>query len=295
MGSVAQFPDPEGDDLIRRAELAGGAEHLTEGERWRLENTLRRQKMHEAAAAQPRVTDALSAQRIEAVESRLVELKSYVDETLPEVIGTVIGEAKHDAVAEAEKAIASLRDEINAKSDAQFDAFEKVVEQLRGEDRVALLRHVGEVMSEAEGRIDGRVDKALQAIWERAELEIALVRDEVLGVVSEKIYARPVDDDCAKLAEKAIAGLRRRMSSLEKEGARQGAKCDQLAGVAERVAALEEAYRESTKNLLIRLAASALAGKKETERADGLVAKVERLEAEFERLTGALLDQKVIR
>ena len=49
MGSVAQLHDPEGDRLIRLAESLG-EENLSEGERWRLANTLDARRKHEARA-----------------------------------------------------------------------------------------------------------------------------------------------------------------------------------------------------------------------------------------------------
>ena len=59
MGDVAQFHDPEGDRLIRLAERLGGPENLSEGERWRLANTLdrrRRQRGRGRAAGRARPT-----------------------------------------------------------------------------------------------------------------------------------------------------------------------------------------------------------------------------------------------
>ena len=38
------YHDPEGDRLIRLAERLGGPENLSEGERWRLANTLERRR-----------------------------------------------------------------------------------------------------------------------------------------------------------------------------------------------------------------------------------------------------------
>ena len=119
-------------------------------------------------------------------------------------------------------------------------------------------------------------------------LEVALVRDEVLNILAEKKYGVFTDDD------RALAELRKRMTSVEEEGARQAARNDRLAGAADQLAALEEAHRRSTKNLLIRCAANVIAVKKERERADELGGKVERLEAELERLTAALLERGVI-
>jgi hypothetical protein len=295
MGVVTQLYDPEGDDLIRRAELAGGAENLSQGERWRLENTLRRRRMQEVAGAQPRVTDALAAQRLEAIEAQLAELKSFAVETFTQIIGEEIGEAENRSAAEAKKAIAGLRDEINAKIDALFSDFERAVGELRTEDRRALVENLRETLADAESRIDTHLEKALQTTWERAELEIALCRDELLNVIAEKTYARFSDDGPKlELCEKAIAKLRRQAASLEKDNARQAARNDQLAGVAERVAGLEDAHKNSTKNLLASLAASRLMAKKEAERADGLASEVAHLKTEFERLIGVLVDRKII-
>jgi len=289
------YHDPEGDRLIRLAESLGGAENLSEGERWRLANTLERRRMREAAGADVGRTDALGSQRLEAIESRLTELKWKFDEVLPEVIGTVIVDAEQHSAAEMKKLLAAQRGETDQKLNAQFYGFERAVTQLRDEDRRALFENLRETLGDAEARIDAALAKALEAEKERNTLELALVRDELLIVISEKRYARFVDDGPKlELAEKAIARLRRQVTSLEKDNA-QAAKNDRLAGVANQLAALDEAYHKSTKSLLIRCAANHLAAKKERERADELASEVAHLKAEFERLTAALLDQKVIR
>jgi hypothetical protein len=297
MSSVAQFHDPMDDELVRRAELAGGAENLSEGERWRLQNVLERRRRQEGAGAQSgRATDALAAQRLAVIESWLVWLRRQVDEVLPEVIGTVISEAEQHSVAEAKKLLAEIRDETDQKLNAQYDGFERAVTQLRDKDRRALFENLREALGEAESRIDASFAKSLEAEKESNTIELALVRDEILNVIAEKTYAQPVDDvPKLELAEKAIAKLRRQVTSLEKDSARQAATCDQLTGLADRFVAFEDAYRKSTKSLMTRCAASALAAKKEAERADGLAGEVGRLRADLERLTSALLDQKVIR
>jgi hypothetical protein len=294
MGNVTQLYDPEGDELIRRAELAGGPANLSEGERWRWQNTIDRRRRNEAHSAPPaRPTDALASQRLEAIESQLVELKSFGIETLPQIVGEEIGAAEQRAAADAKKLLDELRDVINAKSDAQFVGFERAVSELRDGDRAAMLATVRKTLTDAESRVDEHLENALQTTWERAELEIALVRDELLNILAEKKYGVFTDDD-PKLAERAIAELRKRIALVEEEGARQAARNDQLAGMADRFAALDEAYHKSTKSLLIRCAANHLAAKKERERADELASEVAHLKAEFERLTAALLDQKVI-
>jgi hypothetical protein len=69
-------------------------------------------------------------------------------------------------------------------------------------------------MSEAESRIDEHLEKASQTAWERTELEIALVRDELLNVIAEKKYGAFTDDaPKLELAEKAIASLRKRIAT----------------------------------------------------------------------------------
>ena len=196
MGDVAQFHDPEGDRLIRLAESLGGAENLSEGERWRLANTLDRRRRQEAAGAQPaRVTDALGAQRLEDIESRLTWLKQFVDEVVLPVVGEAIGEAEQRSAAETKKLLDEHRGETDQKLNAQYDGFEKAVAQLRDEDRAALLATVRETLSDAESRIDEHLEKALQTTWERCELEVALVRDEVLNILAEKKYGDFTDDD----------------------------------------------------------------------------------------------------
>ena len=107
-----------------------------------------------------------------------------------------------------------------------------------------------------------------------------------------KNTASLTDDDALKLelAEKAIAALRQRTTALEAEGAR----ATELAGVANQLAALEDAHDKRSKNLLIRAATTAVLLKKETARADELAGKVERLEATLKDLMDALIQRKVI-
>jgi hypothetical protein len=216
MGAVA-IHDPEGDRLIRLAESLGGAENLSEGERWRLANTLDRRRKLEAKATQPDGrTDALSSQVLErrftALEAHVQWADGMLKEVLPQVVGEAIAEAEERAGAEAKRLLDELRGEINAKTDALFGGFERAVAELRGEDRTALLESVRETLSDAENRIDTNLAKALEKIWERCELEVALVRDELLNVIAEKKYGVFTDDDPAKLAERAIAELRQRMT-----------------------------------------------------------------------------------
>jgi hypothetical protein len=300
MGAVV-IHDPEGDRLIRLAESLGGAENLSEGEQWRLANTLDRRRKLEARATQPDGrTDALSSQALErrfaALETDVQWARWMLKEGLPAVVGEVIGEAEQRSDAEAKRLQEELRGETDQKLNAQYEGFERAVHELRNEDRAALLASVGETMSEAESRIDGHLEKALEKTWERCELEVALVRDEILNVIAEKKYGQLTDDaPKLELAEKAIASLRERMTSIEEEGARQAAMTDQLTSVANQLVALDEAYRKSTKSLLIRCAANVVAVRKETTRADDLAGKVERLEAAMEQLTAELFKQKVIK
>jgi hypothetical protein len=252
MGAVA-IHDPEGDRLIRLAESLG-EENLSEGERWRLANTLDRRRRLEAQAAQPDGrTDALSSQVLErrfaAIETQAQWADGMLKEVLPQVVGEVIAEAEQRAGAEAKKLLDELRGETDQKLNAQYAGFETAVSELRGEDRAALLATVRETLGDAESRIDEHLEKALEKSWERCELEVALVRDELLNIIAEKKYGVFTDDDPAKLAERAIAELRQRMTSVEEEGARQAARSDQLAGVANQLAALEDAYRKSRKGL----------------------------------------------
>jgi hypothetical protein len=300
MGSVAQLHDPEGDRLIRLAETFG-EENLSEGERWRLANTLdRRRKLEAKANAPDGRTDALSSQALErrfaAIDTHVQWADGMLKEVLPQVVGEVIGEAEQRAGAEAKKLQDELRIETDQKLNAQYAGFETAVSELRGEDRAALLTTVRETLSEAESRIDDHLEKALEKTWERCELEVALVRDEILNVVAAKAYGQLAEDDAAKhsMAEKAIAELRKRTTALEAEAVWGGATANQLAGVANQLAALEDAYHKSRKGLLIRAAASAVTLKKETARADELAGKVAALEAALEQLTDALLQRKVI-
>jgi hypothetical protein len=249
MGAVAHLYDPEGDDLIRRAEAAGGAENLSEGERWRLQNTLdRRRRLEAQAKALSGRTDALSSQVVErrfaALEAHMRWADGMLDGLVWPVVGQVIAEAEERAGVDARKALEEVRGEIHAKIDALFGGFETAVAQLRGEDRTALLESVRETLGDAEVRIDSGLAKALEAEKERNTIELALTRDELLSVISEKTYAQ-FSDDAPKLelAEKAIASLRKRITSLEEESARQAARGDQFAGMAASLATLEDAYR----------------------------------------------------
>jgi hypothetical protein len=275
MGAVAQLHyDPEGDSLINRAALLG-EENLSQGERERLAITLdnRRRRAARAAQQEERV-DAIAA--LERRVSDTEKQGHWAREILPEAIGEVIAEAKQLAVGEAKKLQDELRGEINAKIDALFGGFERAVSELRGEDRRALFENLRETLNDAEVRIDAGLASALEKTWERTELEIALVRDELLNVIAEKKYGVFTDEaPKLELAEKAIATLRQRTTALEAEGAR----ASQLAGVANQFAALEDAYRESTKKLTVRCATIGVLLRRQTARADELAGRVAALEA----------------
>ena len=295
MGVVAQLHDPEGDKLIRLAETLG-EENLSEGERWRLANTRDRRRKLEAKATQPDGrTDALSSQVLErrfaVLETQAQWAGGMLKEVLPQVVGKMIAEAEECSIAEAKKLLDELRGETDQKLNAQFAGFETAVSELRGEDRAALLTTVRETMSEAEIRIDANLEQALDKTWERCELEVALVRDELLNVIAEKKYGVFTDEaPKLELAEKAIAALRQRTTALEAEGAR----ANQLVDVANQLAALEGEHKKITKKLLVRCATTAVLLRKETTRADELAGKVAALEAALEQLTDALLQRKVI-
>jgi Domain of unknown function (DUF4147) len=103
-------------------------------------------------------------------------------------------------------------------------------------------------------------------------------------------------DDAPKLelAEKAIASLRKRMTSVEEESARMSGVANQSAATTHQLTSLEEAFRKSAKNLTIRSATTAVLLRKETARANELAGKVAALEAALEQVTDALLQRKVI-
>ena len=216
-------------------------------------NTLDPRRKLEARAAQPGGrTDALSLQAIErrfaAVEAHVDWASGMLKEVLPQrwrVIGEVIGEAEERAGAEAKKLQDELRIETDQKLNAQSAGFETAVSELRNEDRAVLLTTVRQTMSEAESRIDEHLEQALDENWGRCELEVALVRDELMNSFRRKNTAVFTDEaPKLELAEKAIAALRQRTTALEAEGAR----AIELAGVANQLTALEDAYRNSTKN-----------------------------------------------
>ena len=199
-----------------------------------------------------------------------------------------------DVLPQAKKLQDELRIETDQKLNAQFEGFETAVRELRDTDRATILSDLRETMSSAESRIDEHLETALTKTWERAELEIALVRDELLSVISEKQYGRLAEDDAAKhaLAEKAIASLRK---WTEAEGARMSGVANQIAGMANQLGALEGEHKKITKKLLVRCATTSVLLQKETTRADDLASKVERLETALEELTAELFKQKAIK
>jgi hypothetical protein len=294
MGSVAQLHDPEGDRLIRLAESLG-EENLSEGEKWRLGNTLDRRRMLEARATQPSGrTDALDARaferRLAALENQAQWAEWMLREILPQVVGETTAEAEERAGVDARKALEEIRGEIHAKIDALFGGFETAVAQLRGEDRTALLESVRETLGDADVRIDSGLAKALEAEKERSTIELALVRDEIFTALAERRYGVLEDID-PKLAEKAIAALRRDLQAVVEA---EGSSSDRVTGVANQLAALEDAHHKARKGLIVRAATTAVLLKKETARANELAGKVERLEAALEQLTDALIQRKVI-
>ena len=173
-------------------------------------------------------------------------------EILPQAIGEVVGEAEERADAEAKKLQDELRIETEQKLNAQFDGFEHggcAAPRRRPAQRC--LANLRETMSEAESRIDEHPRDSPDE-----DLESARTRDRarsgtrLLDVVAAKTYGQLAEDDALKhsMAEKAIAELRKRMASVEAEGAR----ATELAGVANQLAGLEDAHAKRSKNLLIR-------------------------------------------
>jgi hypothetical protein len=291
MGNVTQLYDPEGDRLIRLAETLG-EENLSEGEKWRLSNSRDARRKHEARAAQPDGrTDALSSQVLErrfaALEAHMQWADGMLEGLVWPVVGEVIAEAEERSSAEAKRLVDELRIEIEQKLNAQYEGFERAVCELRDTDRATILSDLRQTMSEAESRIDTSLVKALDAEKERNTIELALVRDEILDVVAAKAYGQLADDDAAKhvMAEKAIASLRKRMTSIEEEGARQ----------ASQLAALEEAHHKARKGLIVRAGTTAVLLKKETARADELAGKVAALESTLEDLVSVLRENKALR
>lgn len=294
------YNDPEGDDLIRRAERAGGEEFLTQGERWRLANVLDARRRHEAKAARhDGRTDALSSQVLErrfgVLEKQQALAKYMFDVAIPEVLAEAAHETEQRSGAETKKLLAELRDELNAKADAMFVGFERAVVQLRDEDRRVLFENLRETLEAAEIRIDSSLARALEAEKERNTLELALCRDELMTAISEKKYGVLADDSGKhELAERAIAGLRRQVEAIEGQSAKHGSVIDELGQVREGLETFETEHRKVVKSLTLRCAANALVAKKERARATELERKVEHLTAEFERLVGVLVNAKVI-
>jgi hypothetical protein len=294
MRSVAQLDDEEGDRLVRLAESLGGEQDLSEGERWRLRVTLDRRRRQEAAAAQPRATDALAAQRIETIESWIRWLRQKVETALPEVFARlvveIVRESEERTTGEAKGAITALRDETDQKLSAQYDGFEQVVRQLRDDDRRALFENLREALSDAEARIDAGFSRALEGERERAELELALTRDELLALLAEKKFGQ-LDDADPKLAERAVRGLRRELkATVEKEERRYNAITARFDETTARLAGVENAHR----NLLTRTGASIVAAQSAGKRVDEQANKIAALEETMSRLLETLLARKLI-
>ena len=295
MGSVTQLHDNEDDRLLARARNVG-EEGMSEGERWRLANVRDRQRQREASAAlQGQRTDALSSQanerRFLAIEKRM----ALADWMLREGVGEVIGESLGEERQHAAKLVDELRVEIGQKLDASLGGFEQAIRELRGEDRTALLETVRQTLSDAESRIDEHLEKALQSTWERCELEIAMVRDEILNLFAEKRYgSQLVDDVDPKLAERAIGQLRQRMDAVEEKEGQRAQMADRLGGAIERLANFESEVRKGMRSLLVRCGVNVVGLRKEAKRADELAGKVERLEATQEKLIATLLERRVI-
>jgi hypothetical protein len=162
-------------------------------------------------------------------------------------------------------------------------------------DRAELLATLNESLSAAEGRIDSGIARALEAEKERSEIELALVRDEVLNIIAEKKYGQPSDDaPKLELAEKAIARLRRSLGALEQQSAKHGAAVDEIGALREELAALAAAHKETTTSLMIRRAANVIAAKAEAKRSDELANKVATLEKTMAKLIGTLIERKLI-
>ena len=135
----------------------------------------------------------------------------------------------------------------------------------------------------------------MEAEKERSEIELALVRDEILALLSEKKFGVFTDDaPKLELAEKGIAVLLKRMLSVEEQSAKHGAVIDQLGAVREALAALQAEHNKATKSLFLRSSANHLASRKQTKHAGELVSRIERIEMMLERLTGTLLERGVI-
>ena len=297
MGSVAQLHDPIGDELIARAERVGGAENLSEAERWSYRNTLDARQRHAAKAAQrDGRTDALDAQRLAAIEARLAWLKWMLEEGVGQVIGESIGEAERCSSAETKTLLAELRDEANAKIDAAYSGFEHATGELRHQDRSEIIATLRETLVDAEARIDARLEKALQSTWERAELEIALVRDECLNVIAEKSYGQLTDDTPKlELAEKAIAKLRR---DLKATSGKHDAMAERIVALENkltaRVAGIADNHRGAIEKLITRTGASIVAARSADKRTAELGNRVAAIEETLSRLWGTLIEQKII-
>jgi hypothetical protein len=313
ISNVARYDDPESDRLITWVE-ARGEENVSADLRERYRITVegrRRREAHEAerttleaAAPAPAATRRLWADDIifkrrdvpDDEETWLTAAHEWTGgQSLGVAFVALVALAQESAgeVGDLKARLRELRDETHAKIDAQFKGFEQAVAELRGEDRRAIFERIGETLVEAENRIDHSFARALEAERERSEIELALVRDEIMTVVSEKTYGQITDDGPKlELAEKAIAAIRRSLAKLEKAGVERH---DALAAeFAARLAALESEHKKATRSLLVRTGASLVLAKKEAQRAEALETKVAALEETMARLLDTLLANKII-
>ena len=294
MGALPPHFDPDGDRLVRLAESLGGAEFMSRGERERLEITLQaRDRRARLAAETTQRVDALALheRRLADLEAAVAWLNGMPDGLIWPVLSELMAEEIRRSDGETQRRVDELRVETVQKADAQTSGLEAAVRQVRDTDRALLLADSRSGLAEAEARIDTKLEHALAKAWERVELEIALVRDELLQVISEKAFGTFRDDGPKlELAEKAIAALRRRMTTVEQVSARVSGMDAQIAAMGEQIAA----HQKARKGWVIRAAATAVTLKAERETTKVLGEKVAALESTLEELVTVLRENKTI-
>ena len=317
VSGVAQVHDPEGDRLINLAATLG-EENLSEGERWRLANTLDARRRREAQAAARAALEAAARPPPTPTSFWANQIffprrdaGNEADEALRTAVAWTSGSNLDcmfvalaaamfetiDGVADLKSKLTEARDQTEAKIVAAYKGWSQALDRVRNEDRREIIADLRDGLAGAEVRIDAAIERKLEAEKERSEVELALVRDEVLAVISEKTYGQFTDDGPKlELAEKAIAGLRRTLKTMAKDEERRrdalNARHDALV---QRIDAIEVEHREAMQKLFLHVAAGALAAKKEEKERAALAEKVDGMKETLDRLIEALIDAKVIK
>lgn len=284
-----RFADAEGIDLRRRAELAGGAHNLSEGERYRLAASIEAEegrRLREerrsgapgelqqlaarvagleaavAAVADPSRNDGLSRALTEFVCDEVREVESRAEGTLTKAIGSL--EARQG------KTHAALVARLAASETSLAE-----VEKRSAPDRIheIVSSSIAEAITAVEARHERALKNALEAEREYFEVEVAVTRDELVAKIDAKTYGLLTDDRDPKIAEKAIRELRREtresLDKLSSETVKAIAELSERVDVVERCRDLRSVFTR-----LISLG----------EQAAATMAKIGPLEEQFKKL-----------